>query len=170
MDNHQPATKSVQISAARFENPLPDAYRLVRYRTKDGETHLKLQGYFTWTQGWNQRGGKWRDIETVDADDLEALEARAVPYGGTDEQVRRARAAEAGKAAADAGSDAVLSAPEPSSSLVERVAKIDGLIGKDRGYARAAIREVAAAALQMHPDKNLTWERVALWLEQEAER
>jgi len=34
--------------------------------------------------------------------------------------------------------------------------------------ARAAILEVAAAAVQMHPDKNLTWERVALWLEQEA--
>jgi hypothetical protein len=38
------------------------------------------------------------------------------------------------------------------------------------GAACAAIREVAAAALQMHPDKNLTWERVALWLEQEADR
>ncbi len=33
---------------------------------------------------------------------------------------------------------------------------------------RAAILEVSAAALQMHPDNNLTWERVALWLEQEA--
>ena len=59
--------------------------------------------------------------------------------------------------------------PNPSqirSSLVERVRKA---IKHEFDYdARAAIREVAAAALQMHPDKNLTWERVALWLEQEA--
>jgi len=45
----------------------------------------------------------------------------------------------------------------PAGLLVERIGS-------------AAILEVAAAALQMHPDKNLTWERVALWLEQEANR
>jgi len=45
----------------------------------------------------------------------------------------------------------------PAGSLVERIGS-------------AAILELAAAALQMHPDKNLTWERVALWLEQEANR
>jgi hypothetical protein len=66
----------------------------------------------------------------------------------------------------------------PSESLVDRVAKeiANQYVGKGfpppwpylRYEARAAIREVAAAALQMAPDKNLTWERVALWLEQEA--
>jgi hypothetical protein len=53
--------------------------------------------------------------------------------------------------------------------LVERVRRV---IGDDapcsHSNARAAIRELAAAALQMHPDKNLTWERVVLWLEREA--
>jgi hypothetical protein len=62
----------------------------------------------------------------------------------------------------------------PASSLVERVGeRIDFGINANQdaeGIARAAIREVAAAALQMHPDPNLTLERVALWLEQEAER
>jgi hypothetical protein len=56
-----------------------------------------------------------------------------------------------------------------ASALAGRVRRV---IGDDapcsHSNARAAIREVAQAALQMHPDKNLTWERVALWLEQEA--
>ena len=53
-------------------------------------------------------------------------------------------------------------------TLVERVT--EGLPCQDACQARAALRVVADAALQMHPDKNLTWERVALWLEQEASR
>jgi hypothetical protein len=66
----------------------------------------------------------------------------------------------------------------PNGSLVDRVAKeiANQYVGKGgppwpyhfRYEARAAIREVAAAALRMATDKNLTWERVALWLEQEA--
>jgi hypothetical protein len=56
----------------------------------------------------------------------------------------------------------------PAGGLVERVEIRAG------GDGRAAIREVAAAASQMHasqryPDKNLTWERVAQWLELEAD-
>jgi len=35
-------------------------------------------------------------------------------------------------------------------------------------FYQAMIRAVAQAASLMHPDKNLTWERVAQWLEQEA--
>ncbi len=58
----------MQIGAPTVDKTLPDAYRLARFQTEEGRTHLKLQGYFTWTQGWNQRGGEWRDIETVDAD------------------------------------------------------------------------------------------------------
>jgi hypothetical protein len=61
---------TMQIGAARSWKGLPDAYRLIRYRTDEGAVHLKLQGYFIWTQGWSQRGGEWKDIETVDADDL----------------------------------------------------------------------------------------------------
>ena len=66
--------------------------------------------------------------------------------------------------------------PAPvAGELVERVAMA---IHPDRcadpnlylHEARAAILEVAASALRMHPDKNLTWERVSLWLEQEAGR
>jgi hypothetical protein len=53
-------------------------------------------------------------------------------------------------------------------TLVERVT--DGLPCQDACQARAAILLMADAALQMHPDKNLTWERVALWLEVEANR
>ena len=68
--------------------------------------------------------------------------------------------------------EAVTHAPVPAGSLVERVAAAiadnDAPVDLWHDDARAAIREVAAAALQMHPDKNLTWERVALWLEQEA--
>ena len=56
---------------------------------------------------------------------------------------------------------------QPAGGLVERVETRAG------GDGRAAIREVAAAASQMHAshilrDKNLTWERVAQWLELEA--
>jgi hypothetical protein len=73
----------------------------------------------------------------------------------------------------DAALDRLIGAEARPAGLVERVA---GQIGMLAGFdnwmpeARAAIREVAAAALQMHPDKSLTWERVALWLEQEADR
>jgi hypothetical protein len=55
--------------------------------------------------------------------------------------------------------------------LVERVANViseGDEPDKWHPEARDAIREVAAAALEMHPDKNLTWERVVLWLEREA--
>ena len=59
----------------------------------------------------------------------------------------------------------------PADSLVDRVADAIAAtptsIDNDR-LARAAIREVAAAATQMHPDANLTWERVASWLVYEA--
>jgi hypothetical protein len=60
-------------------------------------------------------------------------------------------------------------------ALVERVADAIAAQATSAGIvndrpARAALRVVADAALQMHPDKNLTWERVALWLEQEANR
>jgi hypothetical protein len=72
----------------------------------------------------------------------------------------------------------------PAGGLVERVAAAMRRVPNcdDETWeteARAAIREVAAAVLQMDPDKNLTqkgihelssWERVALWLEQEASR
>jgi hypothetical protein len=58
---------------------------------------------------------------------------------------------------------------QPAGGLVERVANaIYNVPHSGKAEARAAIREVAAAALQMHPDKNLTWERVVLWLEREA--
>jgi hypothetical protein len=67
----------MQLYAARVDKTIPDAYRLVRFQTEKGATHFKLQGYFTWTQGWSQRGGEWKDIETVDADDL----ADDKPYG-----------------------------------------------------------------------------------------
>jgi hypothetical protein len=67
----------MQLAAARCSKSIPDAYRLVGFRTEEGATHFKLQGYFTWTQGWGQRGCEWRDIETVDADDL----ADDKPYG-----------------------------------------------------------------------------------------
>ncbi len=46
----------------------------------------------------------------------------------------------------------------------------DNPMAEQAEFYQAMIREVAAAALQMHPDKNLTWERVALWLHQEADR
>ncbi len=59
----------MQIAAARIEKTIPDTYRLVGRRTDNGFTELRLQGYFTWTQGWSLRGGEWRDIETVDVDD-----------------------------------------------------------------------------------------------------
>ena len=65
------------IGAVKITKPIPDAYRLVRFRTEEGQVHLKLQGYFTWTQNWSQHGGEWRDIETIDADEL----SDDKPYG-----------------------------------------------------------------------------------------
>ena len=64
---------------------------------------------------------------------------------------------------------------EPAPVAGGLVARVSRLIGMGEGgdwspEARVAILEVAASALQMHPDKNLTWERVSLWLEQEAGR
>jgi len=64
------------IAAAKTTKGIPEAYRLVRFRTEEGQTHLKLQGYFTWRQG-SQFGGEWKDIETVDADEL----SDDKPYG-----------------------------------------------------------------------------------------
>lgn len=61
--------------------------------------------------------------------------------------------------------------PTPASSLVERV--VDALAnasGSDwEEAARAAIREVAAA-VRSRGDRPFTWEHVAQWLEQEADR
>lgn len=54
------------IGATRAEKSLPDAYRLVTKGDGDGNTICVLQGYFTWTQGWSNRGGEWRDLETQD--------------------------------------------------------------------------------------------------------
>jgi hypothetical protein len=64
---------STQIVAATVAKSVPDAYRLARFQTEEGRTHLKLQGYFTWFQMipskfGGEYGGEWRDIETVDAD------------------------------------------------------------------------------------------------------
>lgn len=71
--------------------------------------------------------------------------------------------------------------PEPAAdarqlALVERVA--DAILAEAgpipaHGHAwgpeaRAAIRVVAAAAAEMHPDRHLSWERVASWLERAA--
>ena len=61
---------TAQFSVRRVENRVPDAYRLVGHQTDNGFTELRLQGYFTWTQGLGQRGGEWKDIDTVDADRL----------------------------------------------------------------------------------------------------
>ena len=66
-----------QLAAVRIEKTIPDVYRLIGRRTDNGFTELRLQGYFTWTQSLGQRGGEWRDIETVDADDP----ADDKPYG-----------------------------------------------------------------------------------------
>ena len=68
---------TARISASRVEKRVPDAYRMVRFRADDGKTHLKLQGYFTWQQGWGGAGGSWKDIDTVDADNL----SDDKPYG-----------------------------------------------------------------------------------------
>jgi hypothetical protein len=42
---------------------VPDAYRLVTKGDGNSNTVYVLQGYFTWTQGWLQRGGEWRDLK-----------------------------------------------------------------------------------------------------------
>jgi hypothetical protein len=67
---------TAQFSVSRIEKTVPDAYRLVGHRTDNGFTELRLQGYFTWEQGWSA-GGSWKDIDTVDADDL----SDDKPYG-----------------------------------------------------------------------------------------
>jgi hypothetical protein len=67
--------------------------------------------------------------------------------------------------------------PAPAGGLVKRVAHLlamrfsESRPGTDcTPFAGDVLREVAAAAEQMAPDKNLTWERVRLWLEVEAIR
>lgn len=59
-------TIEASIGAARVGSSLPDAYRLVTEDDGNGNTVYTLQGYFTWRQGWSQRGGEWRDLETQD--------------------------------------------------------------------------------------------------------
>lgn len=54
------------IGAARVENSLPAAYRLVTKDDGNGNTIYQLQAYFTWTQGWSRSGGEWRGLETQD--------------------------------------------------------------------------------------------------------
>jgi hypothetical protein len=54
------------IGPARAEKAIPDAYRLVTKSDGNGNLIYVLQGYFTWTQGWSQSGGEWRDLETQD--------------------------------------------------------------------------------------------------------
>jgi hypothetical protein len=140
-----------------------------------------------------------REPASVAAEFTAQTAAPVTPYGKTDEQARRDRAREAGKAAADASFDAVLAArstppPAPAGGLVERVhnailAVEDDDDEDDPGFkytsaasrigqglvdlqARAAIREVAAAAKgRIAPfDSSLKWGNVAQWLEQEADR
>ena len=59
-------TEAMQVYATRVENRVPAAYRLVTKGDGNGNTIYALQAYFTWTQGWSQRGGEWRDLETQD--------------------------------------------------------------------------------------------------------
>ena len=54
------------VGAARVENGTPVGYRLVTKSDGNGNTIYALQGYFTWTEGWGQYGGEWRDLETQD--------------------------------------------------------------------------------------------------------
>jgi hypothetical protein len=54
-------------------------------------------------------------------------------------------------------------------SLFERVRRVIGDNAPcSHSNTRAAMREIASAAMEMHPDANLSWERVAQWLEREA--
>jgi hypothetical protein len=58
-----------QIRLDEVAESVPDAYRLAHFEDGNGVMNLKLQGYFTWTQGCMRAPcGEWRDIETVDAD------------------------------------------------------------------------------------------------------
>lgn len=59
-------TIEASIALVRSGSSLPDAYRLVTKDDGNGSTVYALQGYFTWRQGWSQRGGEWRDLETQD--------------------------------------------------------------------------------------------------------
>ena len=54
------------LKAARVQKSIPDVYRLVTNEDGNGRLVYVLQGYFTWTQGWSERGGEWRDLETQD--------------------------------------------------------------------------------------------------------
>jgi hypothetical protein len=57
----------MQVGEPTINKTLPDAYRLARFEDENGVMNLKLQGYFTWTQGCMRAPcGEWRDIETVD--------------------------------------------------------------------------------------------------------
>jgi hypothetical protein len=102
---------------------------------------------------------------------IEALEAAQQPA----DQVRGAT-----EMVAPATEESSATAPPaPAGGLVERLKLIiaETVAGETCGEvepelwdseARAVIREVAATALEMASDKNLTWERVALWLDREA--
>jgi len=67
--------------------------------------------------------------------------------------------------------------PAPAVGLVKRLSHLlakrfsESRPGTDcTPFACDVLREIAAATDQMAPDRNLTWERVALWLEREANR
>ena len=55
------------VASNKAGKTIPDAYRLVTKGDGNGSTIYALQGYFTWTKGWGQRGGEWRDLETQDS-------------------------------------------------------------------------------------------------------
>ena len=57
---------TMHIAAFRLEKIIPDAYRLVTTTDGNGAQVYVLQGYFTWTQGWDKHGGEWRDLVTQD--------------------------------------------------------------------------------------------------------
>lgn len=65
------------VVAARVESGVPKAYRLIRRGDGNGSMIPVLQGLFTWTQGCNQYGAEWRDLETQDAPYLDD----AIPLG-----------------------------------------------------------------------------------------
>jgi len=91
----------------------------------------------------------------------------------------RIEALEAAQQPADHIPDAtkMVAPPAPAGGLVERVSHLlakrfsESRPGTDcTPFACDVLREIAAATDQMAPDRNLTWERVALWLEREANR
>jgi hypothetical protein len=56
------------LAQPRIGSNVPSAYRLIHRKYEGGESEYVLQGLFTWTEGYGERGAEWQDLPTQEED------------------------------------------------------------------------------------------------------